>query len=427
MDDISPELLNKIQKYFAEDVAAIQEEIKSGRMSYEEAYGASIRVGTALSKAFNENISAEILPDGRMYYNIANKVVLPMLKEEHDIVSQAAVQAQQNANKAAGLGIRAQAAEFDTDRAKGIIDRVSSEPYDDIKWILNEPVKTFAKNVVDRTLQKNVEFQGKSGLHPKIVRRASAGACEWCLAVAGTYSYPDVPHDVFRRHENCDCVTEYIDGGKYQDVWTKKSETQSERANRILNSIEAEKKASRENSNRVDVKYINSKEYKDKFIGLTDNYEADQKLYKKAVDILLHRNGTEYEDLHLMLSTNGTVIGSQTHSKIKLEVTANESIKQAVKKYGESGDIIGVHNHPNNAPPSGGDFSSAIERNYKSGVVACHNGDLYVYTTGDKRITSKIYDLTVEKYEKMGYSNYEAYNEALKQLKETFKIDWRKL
>lgn len=227
MDDISPELLNKIQKYFAEDVAAIQEEIKSGRMSYEEAYGASIRVGTALSKAFNENISAEILPDGRMYYNIANKVVLPMLKEEHDIVSQAAVQAQQNANKAAGLGIRAQAAEFDTDRAKGIIDRVSSEPYDDIKWILNEPVKTFAKNVVDRTLQKNVEFQGKSGLHPKIVRRASAGACEWCLAVAGTYSYPDVPHDVFRRHENCDCVTEYIDGGKYQDVWTKKVSSQS--------------------------------------------------------------------------------------------------------------------------------------------------------------------------------------------------------
>lgn len=276
MDDISPELLNKIQKYFAEDVAAIQEEIKSGRMSYEEAYGASIRVGTALSKAFNENISAEILPDGRMYYNIANKVVLPMLKEEHDIVSQAAVQAQQNANKAAGIGIRAQAAEFDTDRAKGIIDRVSSEPYDDIKWILNEPVKTFAKNVVDRTLQKNVEFQGKSGLHPKIVRRASAGACEWCLAVAGTYSYPDVPHDVFRRHENCDCVTEYIDGGKYQDVWTKKTQTYEERLASIQERITLAEK-----QKNVRKKQVQNVEKSDKINSQRNQLRLDPQFFAK--------------------------------------------------------------------------------------------------------------------------------------------------
>lgn len=221
MDDISPELLRQIQEYFEEDVASIREDIKSGRMSYEEAYGAAFEIGSALSRAFDANINAEILPDGRMYYNIANKVVFPMLKEEHDIVSQAAVLAQQNANRAAGIGIKARAVEFDTDRAQGIIDRVSSEPFDEVSWLLNEPVKSFAKSVVDQTIKENVDFQGKSGLHPKIVRRASAGACEWCQAVAGTYEYPDVPDDVYRRHANCDCTTEYVDGGKYQDVWTK--------------------------------------------------------------------------------------------------------------------------------------------------------------------------------------------------------------
>lgn len=227
MTDIAPELLEKIQNLFAEDVKSIREAMKSGQMSYEEAYACAFEVGSDLSRIFGENINAEILPDGRMYYNIANKVVLPMLKEEHDIVSQAAVLAQQNANRAAGIGIKPLAADFDADRAQGIIDRVSSQPFDEVKWLLDEPVKSFSKNVVDQTLEKNVEFQGKSGLHPKIVRRASAGACKWCQAVAGTYSYPDVPKDVYRRHANCDCVVEYIDGGKIQDVWSKKISARS--------------------------------------------------------------------------------------------------------------------------------------------------------------------------------------------------------
>ena len=222
MNDIAPELLEKIQNTFAENVAGIKDALDRGIMSYKEAYEASIEIGSALSKAFNININAGILPDGQMYYNIANKVVMPMLKAEHELVSAAAVQAQTAANKAAGIGIKALAADFDKDKAKGIIDRVSSEPYDDIKWILDEPVKTFAKNAVDQTIQKNVEFQGKSGLHPKIVRRASAGACKWCQKMAGSYEYPDVPKDVYRRHANCDCTVEYVKGGKYQDVWSKR-------------------------------------------------------------------------------------------------------------------------------------------------------------------------------------------------------------
>ncbi len=221
MIDIAPELLEKIQNLFAEDVKSIREAMKSGQMSYEEAYACAFEVGSDLSRIFGENINAEILPDGRMYYNIANKVVLQMLKEEHDIVSQAAVLAQQNANRAAGIGIKPLAADFDADRAQGIIDRVSSQPFDEVKWLLDEPVKSFSKNVVDQTLEKNVKFQGKSGLSPKIRRTALGDACPWCQAVAGTYSYPDVPKDVYRRHANCDCIVEYIEGGKIQNVHTK--------------------------------------------------------------------------------------------------------------------------------------------------------------------------------------------------------------
>lgn len=238
MNDIAPELLEKIQKSFELETAELRKAIRSGVKTYEEAYRYAIRVGEALSKSFGVNITSEILPDGRMYYNIADKVVRPMLEAEYELSSEAAVSAQRSVNKASGIGIKAQAPEFDADKAQGIIDRVSSQPYDEIKWILNEPVKTFSKNVVDDTIRKNVEFQGKSGLTPKIVRKISGTACEWCKAVAGTYSYPDVPKDVYRRHENCNCVVEYVEGGKHQNVHTKMTyQSKAEREQTIQTQI----------------------------------------------------------------------------------------------------------------------------------------------------------------------------------------------
>lgn len=228
MTDIAPELLEKVQESFEAETAGLREEIKSGVKSYEEAYDYAKKVGEALSRSFGVNITPKVLPDGMMYYNIADKVVRPMLMAEYNLTSEAAVNAQRSVNKAAGIGIRPLEAEFDAEKAQGIIDRVSSQPFEEIKWILNEPVKTFSKNVVDQTLEKNVEFQGKSGLSPKIRRTALGDACEWCQAVAGTYSYPNVPKDVYRRHANCDCVVEYIDPGKHpgmrQNVWTKQWE-----------------------------------------------------------------------------------------------------------------------------------------------------------------------------------------------------------
>lgn len=230
MNDISPELLRKVQESFEQGTAALREDIKNGVKSYEEAYEYAKKAGEILSKSFGVNITTEVLPDGRMYYNIADKVVRPMLQAEHEIAAEAAVSAQKSANKAAGIGIKPLEAEFDAERAQGIIDRVSSQPFDEIKWILDEPVKTFAKNVVDNTIKKNVEFQGESGLSPKIRRTALGDACEWCQAMAGTYSYPNVPKDVYRRHANCDCVVEYLEGGKIQDVHSKiKYASQAER------------------------------------------------------------------------------------------------------------------------------------------------------------------------------------------------------
>ncbi|MEI3522508.1 MAG: hypothetical protein V8Q40_16545 [Anaerosacchariphilus sp.] len=131
--------------------------------------------------------------------------------------------AQEILNKNAGLGLKAVRPAVNQDAIDGIVNRVSSEEqFDAVKWILDAPVKTFAQKIVDESVRANAEFHHKAGLKPKIIRKSSGHCCAWCSRMAGTYSYPDVPKDVYRRHDNCNCTVEYDPGGtKRQDVWSK--------------------------------------------------------------------------------------------------------------------------------------------------------------------------------------------------------------
>ena len=62
------------------------------------------------------------------------------------------------------------------------------------------------------------------------------------------------------------------------------------------------------------------------------------------------------------------------------------------------------------------------------GVIACHNGDIYTYEVGNKPFSARLFDDTVEKYTKMGYTNgVEANIKALEQFEIDYGIKWRKL
>ena len=89
------------------------------------------------------------------------------------------------------------------------MNRLSSEDdYDSVSWILDEPVKTFARSVVDDTVKKNAEFQDRAGITATIIRTAEFKCCPWCADLAGDYTYP-APGEVFQRHDNCRCTLDY--------------------------------------------------------------------------------------------------------------------------------------------------------------------------------------------------------------------------
>ena len=228
--DIVPELLEVIERDFNtflrqnKEIERIRQAIEEGSATYKQAYEYAEQVGEALANSFEKNISSEVLPDGHMYFNIAERILNPTLERNHILVADVSVEIQEILNRKAGLGLKGISPELNRHRIKSIIERVvHEEMYDDVKWMLAAPVVNFTQSVVDDTIQANAEFQYQSGLYPRIIRYTQGSeTCEWCRNLAGIYKYPDVPDDVYKRHDRCDCVVEYDPGdARRQNVWTK--------------------------------------------------------------------------------------------------------------------------------------------------------------------------------------------------------------
>ena len=230
MDDIVTGLLEKIQKDFFES-AENNPELKrllllltNGKANFIDAHEFAVSLGRLISEALQQNISSAVLPDGKMYYNIAERILNDVLGTNHRMVSSYAMRVQETLNKEAGIGLKSIQAPINQARIDSLINRLAYEnTFDDVSWILGEPVVNFSKNVVDKHIQVNADFHYNAGLKPKIIRSTDGNCCAWCSKIAGVYAYPNVNKDVFRRHDRCNCTVDYHPGdGKKQNVWSKK-------------------------------------------------------------------------------------------------------------------------------------------------------------------------------------------------------------
>lgn len=237
MDDIAPHLLKIIQEEFErlyqnnDKVRRLLDVINAGEATYEEANEYAIELGEMLKKCYADSIHASDLPDGMMYFNIAKRTIEPTMQNNFDLISQASVKVQQSLNDTAGIGLQVVAPEINQYKIDSIINKLTSDQFDKVAFILQEPVAHFSQSIVDDTIKANAELHSRSGLHPKITRKVRGGCCKWCMNLSGTYAYPDdVPDDVYRRHDHCRCEVLYDpgEGKQVQNVHTKSWENQEE-------------------------------------------------------------------------------------------------------------------------------------------------------------------------------------------------------
>ena len=233
--DIAPALLANVQatldSLIASDatLSAYQTMIDSGEDVANGYYYAQMyaqRLGELIVQALRSHISATTLPDGRMYYNIASRLLPPLLKQDYSLVTAVCARVQTALNAAAGLGLQAVQPALPDDRINGLVDEISNaERFDSYSRTLYDQIPTFSGHIVDASVEVNADVQARAGLSPQIVRIAAANCCAWCSRIAGTYDYEDARYnksDIFKRHRCCRCVVSFKVRKLQQNVHTRR-------------------------------------------------------------------------------------------------------------------------------------------------------------------------------------------------------------
>lgn len=244
--DIVPGIFEEIEKSFdlkTKESQIIKDKLKvlkNKKANYKDANEFAVEVGKILAVTFHDKIKTGDLPDGKMYYNIAKRLIEPNMVKNYNLASEYSREVQSQLNRQANISIQAQKADLNQDRIDKIVDKITGyDSYDEGKWLLNEPVINFTQAVVDETVRKNADLHAKAGLSPKIERYTNGKCCDWCDKLAGIYNYEDIKNtgnEVFMRHRHCDCLVIYDpkNGSKRTNVHTHKPvDDSSEKEKRI--------------------------------------------------------------------------------------------------------------------------------------------------------------------------------------------------
>ena len=189
-----------------------------------------------------------------------------------------------------------------------------------------------------------------------------------------------------------------------------------------MRELEQQRKGRNKNT-IIDYNYISSNRYRKKFDYISNDKKLNKLLYIIAKKMLLHRSGTEYEDMYWIDLINGKIVCKITDSKYKKKILYTTTIKKMIKK---SENLLTIHTHPDSFPPSIEDINSNYDHNYEIGIVICHDGRVYMYSA-EERINVNYYKLTVEDYLKNGYNEDTAQIEALKELQKKFSIYFKEV
>ena len=238
----------------------------------------------------------------------------------------------------------------------------------------------------------------------------------------GTY-YPMYPRDTELppfESINCHCIhvpvtnddvlgMSYEERKKMQEdfiaaddgEWKKELDAQ----NRIRSIGSTENEEDRRGGNKsydVNIEYIQSKEYGEKFKNFNESNDVQRKMRASATRMLRRRSGSEYEELTYIDSNTGKCRSQRNATKPR-EVEPTSAMKKMCKDADEY-TIISIHNHPGSTTPSLNDVITCKARKYKYGLVVCHDGTIYKYSVrGD--LNEVIVDGGLDYLERMKYTN----------------------
>lgn len=178
----------------------------------------------------------------------------------------------------------------------------------------------------------------------------------------------------------------------------------------------------RNKTTTVNKTYINSGEYRRKFDNATDNPDVNKALYDCTKKALIHRSGTELEDMYWLDAETGEILLAVTDSTDKSSIKYTDKIKaQLEKALGNGKTIISLHTHPHSMPPSIDDFNSCFTHGYFESFVACHDGKLFKYSAGEC-ISMKLYEMYIQSFQNRGFDEFNSQLKSLEKIASNYKF-----
>lgn len=269
---------------------------------------------------------------------------------------------------------------------------------------------------------------------------ALGDACDICRVLNGKhFKVKDMMpgENASPMHPNCRCSTSAYEDSEDYEAWLEHLSNggTTEEWNKLKKKSEkgvTENNFFKFGTNKVDLKYIKSSDYRSKFKQLTKNTTVNNKIRDFVSATLTKYGGTDTESLLILDAETGNEIIRKVGKKDGLGVELTKDEIEYVRNY--KGKKISIHNHPTNLYPTGSDFVSAGYRKYDFGIVATHDGKVYKYSVGDTPVRSQTIDAKIDKYTRKVYNKgknendiREAYKKALDELGKVYDISWEEL
>ena len=240
-EDIGIELHDKIKADFDvrcgkdSTLSHIKRKVEDGNATMEDTSVYARRLGENLRKSIESTTKPDDLPDGKMYYNIAQSILEPLLRGNYDDINAICAEVQSALDAKKGIGLKPQKADFPAERIRAAIGGAAvKETAEHAIQVLGRTAENITGSFQTDYIKKNAEFRSKAGLSCYIERKDGFRCCDWCAGLAGRYRYPDeVPKDVYRRHDNCTCDVSYVSEKGRQNVHSKKWANEQAKAQRI--------------------------------------------------------------------------------------------------------------------------------------------------------------------------------------------------
>lgn len=238
--ELLKELLQQLETKNIRDpeIRKILQKVEKNIATHIDGQQYAIRLGQNTADVIITNLLDGLeIPD---YYKLED-TIMPLLKNDHELVNELAAKIQKSLYEKANLGLNPIKPALEVDRAEDLINAISdAKNITQARNLVDGSLKDLIQHFDDKFIEDNARQEYRCGLRPKIRRMLAGGACEWCKALAGIYDYPNVPKDVYRRHQNCGCIVTYDPGdGRRQDVHSKRwaQEEEYEQTERGLEEI----------------------------------------------------------------------------------------------------------------------------------------------------------------------------------------------